>query len=73
MSAMKNPWLKKNPLLSMWLSGANAAAGYTRGKVAAESKRQNAAMMNRGMKQVTDFWTGVLDVKPPRKRRKKRR
>jgi hypothetical protein len=24
---VKNPWLKKNPLLSMWLSGANAVLG----------------------------------------------
>jgi hypothetical protein len=23
---MKNPWMKKNPFLSMWLSGANAVA-----------------------------------------------
>ena len=73
MSAMKNPWLKKNPLMSMWLSGANAVAGSARRKVSAESKRQSTAMMTRGMKQVTDFWTGTLDVKPPPKRRKKRR
>lgn len=70
---MKNPWMKKNPLMSMWLSGANAVAGSARRRVTAESKRQSAAMMTRGMKQVTDFWTGALDVKPPPKRRKKRR
>lgn len=68
MSSMKNPWLKKNPLMSMWLSGANAVAGSARRRVSAEIKRQNAVMMNRGMKQVTDFWTGT----PPAKRRKKR-
>ena len=27
---MKNPWLKKNPLMSMWLSGANAMLGVAR-------------------------------------------
>jgi hypothetical protein len=32
---MKNPWTKKNPLLSMWLSGANAVAGSAEGKEAA--------------------------------------
>lgn len=69
---MKNPWLKKNPLMSMWLSGANAVAGSARSRIMAESKRQSAAMMTRGMKQVTDFWTGSLDVKRPAKRRKKR-
>jgi hypothetical protein len=72
MPAMKNPWLKKNPLMSMWLSGANAVAGSARRRIMAESKRQSAAMMTRGMKQVTDFWTAALDVKPPAKRRKKR-
>lgn len=69
---MKNPWLKKNPLMSMWLSGANAVAGSARRRITAESKRQGAAMMTRGMKQVIDFWTGALDVKPPARRRKRR-
>lgn len=69
---MKNPWTKKNPLMSMWLSGANAVAGSARRRIAAESKRQSSAMMTRGMKQVTDFWCGVLDTKPPAKKRKKR-
>ena len=27
---MANPWLKKNPFMSMWLSGANAAVGRAR-------------------------------------------
>lgn len=37
---MKNPWLKKNPMLSMWLSGANAVAGAARSRVTAEGKRR---------------------------------
>ena len=41
---MTNPWLKKNPWLSMWLSGANAALGSTRGHATAETKRQAGAM-----------------------------
>lgn len=65
---MKNPWMKKNPLLSMWLSGANAVAGAARGRATAEGRRQ----VNRGMKQATDFWLGMSGVKPPAKRRKKR-
>jgi len=69
---VKNPWLKKNPLMSMWLSGANAAAGAVRGRMMAECRRQRAAMVNEGIKQATDFWTGVLGAKPPVKRRKKR-
>ncbi|HYD93901.1 MAG TPA: hypothetical protein VEC01_01150 [Noviherbaspirillum sp.] len=67
---MKNPWLKKNPLLSMWLSGANAVAGAARGRITAESKRQASTMMTKGMKQAAAFWTGAA---PAQKRRKKRR
>jgi len=69
---MKNPWMKKNPLMSMWLSGANAVAGSVRQRITAESRRQRAAMMNKGMKDAADFWNSALGVKPPAKRRKKR-
>lgn len=40
---MANPWTKKNPLMSMWLSAANAWAGAARGAVAAEAKRRQKA------------------------------
>lgn len=69
---MKNPWIKKNPLLSMWLSGANAVAGSARSRASAAAKRQAATMMNQGMKQMTDFWTGGLTAPPPRKKKKRR-
>lgn len=69
---MKNPWTKKNPLLSMWLSGANAVGGSVRGRVTAETKRQAATMMTKGAKQMASFWSGAL-VAPPVKKRKKRR
>lgn len=69
---MKNSWLKKNPLMSMWLSGANAVAGKARRRIMAESKRQGSAMMTRSLKQANDFWSGMLLAKPPAKRRKKR-
>lgn len=69
---MKNPWIKKNPLLSMWLSGANAVAGSARSRASAAVKRQAATMMNQGMKQMTDFWTGGLTAAPPRKKKKRR-
>jgi hypothetical protein len=38
---MANPWLKKNPFMSMWLSGFNAAAGSMRGHAVSQAKRQN--------------------------------
>lgn len=36
---MANPMTKKNPLLSMWLSAANAWAGTARGLMTAEARR----------------------------------
>ncbi|HEY0419875.1 MAG TPA: hypothetical protein VGC80_10180 [Acetobacteraceae bacterium] len=40
---MANPWTKKNPFLSIWLSAANAFAGAARGAMTAAAKRQMAA------------------------------
>ena len=42
---MANPWLKKNPFMSIWLSAANRIAATARGQVTAQAKRQlNAAL-----------------------------
>lgn len=35
-----NPWMKKNPALSLFLSGANAWAGAARGVLTKEARRQ---------------------------------
>jgi hypothetical protein len=43
---MANPWTKKIPLMSIWLSGANAVAGRVRGHAKAEAA-----------KGVTEFYT----------------
>jgi hypothetical protein len=40
---MTNPWLKKNPLMSMWLSGVNRIAATMRGQATAQAKRQISA------------------------------
>lgn len=37
---MANPWSKKNPFMSMWLSSANRVAGTLRGQATAQAKRQ---------------------------------
>jgi hypothetical protein len=68
---MKNPWIKKNPLLSMWLSGANAVAGSARSRATAEAKRQAATMMTHGVKQIARFWSVALT--PPASAKKKKR
>lgn len=71
---MKNPWLKKNPMLSMWLSGANAVAGAARGRAVAEGRRQAATAATAMTKAATDAWIAALTPhKPARKRPAKRR
>jgi len=58
---MKNPWTKKNPFMSMWLSGANRVAGSARGQASAAAKRQ-----------AVDFWTTALTPPKPKKRKSRR-
>jgi len=68
---MSNPWLKKNPLMSMWMSGANAVMGAARSRATAEGKRQAATLMSHGTSEVARFWTNAL-VPSSRKRKKSR-
>jgi hypothetical protein len=63
---MANPWTKKNPFLSLWLSNANAAAG--RGKSAATAAL--ARQQSLAIKKATNFWTGAWLA--PAKSRKRR-
>jgi len=69
---MRNPWLKKNPLMSMWLSGANAVLGSARSRATAQAKRQATTMMSEGARQVVRLWSGALIAAPRRKKRKTR-
>jgi len=47
-----NPWLKKNPFISMWLSGANPMANSARGQIGAEVKRQSTAAADKHFRHV---------------------
>ena len=69
---MANPWLKKNPFMSLWLSGANSVANSARGRIAAEAKRQSATAMTRATNDVLAAWTEALTGPVPRKRKKRR-
>ena len=69
---MRNPWIKKNPFMSMWLSGANAVAGSVRGRATSEAKRQAATAMTKGVKQMVNFWSAAWMTSPPRKKAKHR-
>ena len=65
---MKNPWLKKNPFMSMWLSGAKTVLHSARGRATAEGKRQAASMMAEGSRQMARFWTGAMAGSAGKKR-----
>lgn len=69
---MKNPWGKKNPFLSMWLSGANAVAGAVRSRAVADLKRQASMTATKSARQISQAWTSPDTGKPAvRKQRKK--
>ena len=60
---MADPWTKKNPALSLILSGANAWAGAARGVLTKQVRRQQAAAMGAGAKRLASLWASTL--KPP--------
>ncbi|RJF96276.1 hypothetical protein D3871_17870 [Noviherbaspirillum saxi] len=69
---MKNPWTKKNPYLSIWLSGANAVLGATRGQATAQVRREVNSAIQQSTRQMTDAWiTMLVPPKAPRKRKKR--
>lgn len=72
---MRNPWLKRNPLLSMWLSAANASVGTARGKLAAAAKRESSKVVAQATQDIAAFWTGALTgaAKPTRAKRRTKR
>jgi hypothetical protein len=69
---MSNPWLKKNPFMSMWLSGANAVGGTLSSRAKGQVKRQAASAMTQASNDVVRAWTAALTgsaVKPRKGRR----
>jgi len=64
---MSNPWLKKNPFMSMWMSGANSIAGSVR----ARAKRQAATATTQAASEIANFWAQALTqpYSPKKKRR----
>ena len=69
---MANPWLKKNPFMSMWLSGAHSVANSARGQVAAQAKRQSTTAVNHAAQDVVAFWAEAMSGASGSKRRKRR-
>jgi hypothetical protein len=70
-AVMSNPMMKKNPFMSMWLSGANSAAGSARGLWIAELHRQQIAMIGEMTQQMLRFWSGAWMLPTSRDNRAK--
>jgi hypothetical protein len=70
--AMSNPWLKKNPFMSMWLSGANSVANTARGRIAAEARRQSTTAIHKATHDMFALWTGGMlgSARPKAKKRR---
>ena len=56
---MYDAMFKKNPMMSLWMSAANSAAGSARGLWWAEMHRQQSAMIEAFTRQMIDFWSGA--------------
>ncbi|MDP9096513.1 MAG: hypothetical protein M3N26_08190 [Pseudomonadota bacterium] len=69
---MTNPWLKKNPFMSMWLSSANSMANSARARMTAEAKRQSATAVNKAAGDMFTVWSDAMTGSQALKRRKKR-
>jgi len=69
---MSNPWLKKNPFMSMWLSAFNSAAGSMRGHAIGHAKRQAKTATTNASKAIIDAWLGSTTPVPAKKKRRRR-
>ena len=70
---MSNPWLKKNPFMSMWLSGANSVANSARVRIAAEAKRQSKVAAKKTASDVFTIWADAMSGSPAVKHKRKRK
>ena len=64
---MKNPWLAKNPALSLWLSAFHTSANAARGPVALAWQRQMHAMTVQSVDQMMRLWSGAALVAKPQR------
>ena len=54
---MSNPWLKKNPFMSMWLSAANRLAGFLSRQAPAQAKRPLNEAVSEVTRQILKIWS----------------
>jgi len=70
---MSNPWLKKNPFMSMWLSEANRLAGTMRGQATAQARRQVSEAVTKATNDNLKILFGAKAPASPKAKAKKRR
>ena len=70
--ARRNPWTKKNPFLSLWLSGANAMTGAARGQAQAALTRQMTEANKAAIEAATQMLWGAWMPPPPKPVARKR-
>ena len=70
---MPNPWLKKNPFLSIWLSTANRLAGSYRAQAVAQAKRATNAAVTEAANESIRAWVTALTPQPARKKPTRKR
>lgn len=70
---MSNPWLKKNPLMSLWLSAANRVAGSVRGQATAQAKRQVKAAVTEATNENSKLWFAAATPPPATKKANRKR
>ena len=70
---MANPLLKKNPFMSLWLSGFHKAAGTARGQAAAAAKRQGTDAVAKATADWLSLWGAAPRPAGQRRGRRKTR
>jgi hypothetical protein len=66
---MARPWTKKKPLMSLWLSGANAMAGRARSAGSAETSGQRKQLTKVAPRFWAAAWFGTAKSKFKSKRK----
>jgi hypothetical protein len=61
---------RKNPFMSLWLSGANKVAGHARVRILAEARRQQSDMARAIGRAMGSLWTAPLSPRPKKRRGK---
>jgi basic membrane lipoprotein Med (substrate-binding protein (PBP1-ABC) superfamily) len=70
---MPNPWLKKNPFMSLWLSAANSVAGSVRGRATAQAKRQLKAALTEATNENIKSWSAAAALPAAKKKAVRKR